>query len=609
MIVKASTNNQPTGMTCYVCGGDILTGVGYEVDALGERRHTGCELRAADDQTTETEENDSCDIPGPSSTPPIIAGASRGHPDSGESSSRDGMSRRSFVAATPASTSAPGSSAPRPASAPLDPDESCTRCPACDEPIETGEGYRELHTSCWDRSASACLCNEGGGPKDCPVHFEQRSSNASFGGHCPGCWLKDCEGRASGSAPNEDREAWWRAHLAACELVAKSAVEHQQLALARAEKAEFALAALNKSEAQPGEIALLRKIALMADEWSHAKSSPIGMWTLLQEWRALPCASDQQLTPNELAEFKKIVAEIPPLGTSDAKPMPENLVALATEWAPIVRERETVEEAVEDIRICLDVAFRKGRGDFSAPRSGEAPREWPARFWSLADRLEDRACAPSLDGYDLVDGLRAAANLMTESGGSFVHVDEAADLPFEEAARVMLRDYESRRERANQVSGGAPTGPNRSPTPSGQPGEDGTSEFRVMTGAANRDQASNARAPSTPGGGSEEPGTSSPNASADEEDVTRRMFASLGALLAFGAAPDIRSTAQEAYEAGAVMLKRRSTPSSCVDVQRVLDVLGIDDPADPSEWSAIADKDLRHDVAAEFGKKLSGGKQ
>lgn len=67
--------------------------------------------------------------------------------------------------------------------------------------------------------------------------------------------------------------------------------------------------------------------------------------------------------------------------------------------------------------------------------------DWPARFRLLADRLEGRACAPSLDGYDLVDGLRAAANLMTGSDGSFVHVDGAVDLPAGDAPRVMLREY------------------------------------------------------------------------------------------------------------------------------------------------------------------------
>ncbi len=50
-----------------------------------------------------------------------------------------------------------------------------------------------------------------------------------------------------------------------------------------------------------------------------------------------------------------------------------------------------------------------------------------AKLRELADRLESRPCAPSLEGYGLVDGLRAAADLLEGSDGPIVHADDAAE--------------------------------------------------------------------------------------------------------------------------------------------------------------------------------------
>ncbi len=50
----------------------------------------------------------------------------------------------------------------------------------------------------------------------------------------------------------------------------------------------------------------------------------------------------------------------------------------------------------------------------------------PRDFRRLADHLEARAAAPSLDGYELVEGLRAAADLLEGKPGPEVHPDMAA---------------------------------------------------------------------------------------------------------------------------------------------------------------------------------------
>jgi hypothetical protein len=50
----------------------------------------------------------------------------------------------------------------------------------------------------------------------------------------------------------------------------------------------------------------------------------------------------------------------------------------------------------------------------------------PSHLRALALRLESRPCAPSLDGYDLADGLRAAADLLAGEPGPAVQRDEAA---------------------------------------------------------------------------------------------------------------------------------------------------------------------------------------
>jgi hypothetical protein len=57
----------------------------------------------------------------------------------------------------------------------------------------------------------------------------------------------------------------------------------------------------------------------------------------------------------------------------------------------------------------------------------DAPSEvTQSHLRALAERLESRPCAPSLDGYDLADGLRAAADLLAGESGPSVHRDAAA---------------------------------------------------------------------------------------------------------------------------------------------------------------------------------------
>lgn len=74
-----------------------------------------------------------------------------------------------------------------------------------------------------------------------------------------------------------------------------------------------------------------------------------------------------------------------------------------------------------------------------------------------------------------------------------------------------------------------------------------TLESRVMTGAANREHGSNAPAPSTPGGGSEEPGTSTPNASVDPRDAEFRARFNAGGVRMINSKGEV------------------VTPSSCVE--------------------------------------------
>ena len=57
---------------------------------------------------------------------------------------------------------------------------------------------------------------------------------------------------------------------------------------------------------------------------------------------------------------------------------------------------------------------------------------------ALAERLEARPCAASLDGYELADGLRAAADLLEGSPGPFVHED-ALSADADDTFRVALR--------------------------------------------------------------------------------------------------------------------------------------------------------------------------
>lgn len=56
------------------------------------------------------------------------------------------------------------------------------------------------------------------------------------------------------------------------------------------------------------------------------------------------------------------------------------------------------------------------------------PPSMPDRLRALADHLEKRAFAPSLDGYDLADGLRAAAELLEGRPGPMVHGDVPPDV-------------------------------------------------------------------------------------------------------------------------------------------------------------------------------------
>lgn len=69
----------------------------------------------------------------------------------------------------------------------------------------------------------------------------------------------------------------------------------------------------------------------------------------------------------------------------------------------------------------------------------------------MADHLEARACGPSLEGYDLVDGLRAAAALMDREPGPLVHDVSRADLclnlsdmPLVPLAELLVRIREKR---------------------------------------------------------------------------------------------------------------------------------------------------------------------
>lgn len=71
-------------------------------------------------------------------------------------------------------------------------------------------------------------------------------------------------------------------------------------------------------------------------------------------------------------------------------------------------------------RACLG-----GRGECTCPTEALPPRVTPTpnQLRILATRLEDRYSAPSLKGYGLVDGLRAAAALLDGLHGPMVHED------------------------------------------------------------------------------------------------------------------------------------------------------------------------------------------
>lgn len=50
-------------------------------------------------------------------------------------------------------------------------------------------------------------------------------------------------------------------------------------------------------------------------------------------------------------------------------------------------------------------------------------KTWAAKLRRLAAHLEERDGSPSLDGYELVEGLLAAANLLEGKSGPKVHRD------------------------------------------------------------------------------------------------------------------------------------------------------------------------------------------
>lgn len=62
-----------------------------------------------------------------------------------------------------------------------------------------------------------------------------------------------------------------------------------------------------------------------------------------------------------------------------------------------------------------------------------------AELRTLASRLEDRFAGPSLDGYGLADGLRAAADLLDGASGPIVHADMIEGRGDEWPAKVPLR--------------------------------------------------------------------------------------------------------------------------------------------------------------------------
>lgn len=57
------------------------------------------------------------------------------------------------------------------------------------------------------------------------------------------------------------------------------------------------------------------------------------------------------------------------------------------------------------------------------PREVRTVAPSPEALRKVADHLEGRCAGPSLDGYDLVDGLRAVADLLEGLGGPQVHED------------------------------------------------------------------------------------------------------------------------------------------------------------------------------------------
>lgn len=79
-----------------------------------------------------------------------------------------------------------------------------------------------------------------------------------------------------------------------------------------------------------------------------------------------------------------------------------------------------------------------------------APKVDATALRALASRLEERMAAPSLEGYDLADGLRAAADLLEGKEGPEVHAgltEETEGWPLRDIPRVALSRLLGKRQR------------------------------------------------------------------------------------------------------------------------------------------------------------------
>jgi hypothetical protein len=67
--------------------------------------------------------------------------------------------------------------------------------------------------------------------------------------------------------------------------------------------------------------------------------------------------------------------------------------------------------------------------------AGRTARGVSERFRELADHLEEREAAPSLAGYGLCDGLRAAADILDGHAGPMVQADNGYEIVLSELQR------------------------------------------------------------------------------------------------------------------------------------------------------------------------------